>query len=180
MAVSRKTRRRQRRKLVATAATLAVLDRHSQYRIKVYTDNQTGPKYVFAMLCSADDRFRRIMRMKKNTYHALRRWLLVNTALRASRISVDEKLMIFFHIVAQGSSVRVVADRFMRSNYAVHHAFHEVLDAPMVLARVIIKPIDDRPHPKIVNNGKFFPWFGNVVGALDGTHFRVRIEGNGL
>ncbi|RYP56391.1 hypothetical protein DL769_009926 [Monosporascus sp. CRB-8-3] len=178
MTVIRKKRRHQRKQFAAIAASFAALDRRSQYRIQVYTDNLTGPNYVFAMLCSTDDRFRRIMRMKKDTYYALRNWLLANTGLKTSRISVDEKMMIFFHIVAQGSSIRVVSDRFMRSNDTVYRAFHQVLDALMVLARVIIRPVDDRPHRKIVNNGKFFPWFGNVSGALDGTHFKVRIEGN--
>ncbi|RYO79181.1 hypothetical protein DL766_008334 [Monosporascus sp. MC13-8B] len=80
--------------------------------------------------------------------------------------------------MAQGSSVRLAADRFIRSNDTIYRSFHEVLNALMVLARFIIKPVDTRPYRKIVNNGKFFPWFANVLGALDGSHFRVRIEGN--
>jgi hypothetical protein len=59
-----------------------------------------GEKYVKKLLNSNHPkRIQAALRMKLNTFYALRDWLLANTNLKDSKtITVEEKLIIFLHI----------------------------------------------------------------------------------
>lgn len=56
--------------------------------------------------------------------------------------------------------------------------FRQVLQAfvsPDFQARYIRQPTADTPlHPYIFDDPKLFPFFRNCIGAMDGTHVRVR------
>jgi hypothetical protein len=101
-----------------------------------YTPIQTGQpgqEYVKELLGSAHpERIRQVLRMQLPTFYALRDWLLDNTSLRGDNIelnrrvrgygrqvSIEEKLMIFLHIVSRTASNRDTRERFSRSGNTV-------------------------------------------------------------
>ena len=92
---------------------------------------QSGQDYIKELLSSAHPaRIRQVLRMKLATFNAWRDWLLMNTNLSGQSIwvncnrgghaghtpiSIDEKLVIFLHIVTLASGHRATAERFSHS-----------------------------------------------------------------
>jgi hypothetical protein len=75
-------------------------------------------------------------------------------------------------MVGASQSVRQVDDRFERSLGTVHNMFDKVLKCVVKLAVDIIKPLDPqftRIHPRL-RNPRFYPFFKDCVGTIDGTH----------
>ncbi|KAI0706335.1 hypothetical protein C8Q76DRAFT_591549, partial [Earliella scabrosa] len=73
-----------------------------------------------------------------------------------------------------GLSVRHVGERFQRSNDTIAKYFKRVLHMfsdPSFFNRYVKLPAADDPVPShIGDNPKFYPFFMNVIGAMDGTH----------
>ena len=70
-----------------------------------------------------------MFRMDAEVFSCLCEELEQNYGLKAStKVSVIEKVGIFLYTLAQGSSVRVVAEHFQRSTETIHRAFHGVLN----------------------------------------------------
>lgn len=133
-------------------------------------------------------------RMSLPTFCALAAWLEKNTKLEASRFTaIDEKLCIFLNIAAQGSTMRKTAFDFGHSTETIfrlvklnlksrwelteqhNSVFHEVVDALLTLAKHKIRlPSCEKVPEKIQDNPKFFPFFQNCIGAIDGSHFAVK------
>jgi hypothetical protein len=75
-------------------------------------------------------------------------------------------------MVRAPQSVRQAEDRFERSLGTVHTNFEKVLECVIKLAAYIIKPLDPQfksTHSRL-RNRRFYPFFNNCVGAIDGTH----------
>ena len=154
-----------------------------------------GGDYVNGLLNSDHpDRIQAVLRMQLDTFCALRDWLLGNTHLKTSRnITVEEKLMIFLHITTRPASNRDTQERFSRSGDTIsqylntlslslykaniYSCFHEVLDALLVLyPHFTSLPDADTPlATRILDNPKYYPYFNNCLGALDGTHISIHV-----
>jgi hypothetical protein len=94
---------------------------------------QRGYEYMREFLDRAHpERIRHILRMELATFKALQDWLLANTKLRGDdiqsyqkiigkgrRVSIQEKLAIFIHIVSRPASNRDTAEYFQRSGETV-------------------------------------------------------------
>jgi hypothetical protein len=76
-----------------------------------------GHDYVFELLTSGnDERVRQVLRMKYSTFIALRDWLLANTKLKPGKaVTVEEKLVMFLHLVSRPASNRDAQERFSHS-----------------------------------------------------------------
>ncbi|KAF7307807.1 Transposon en spm sub-class [Mycena kentingensis (nom. inval.)] len=89
-------------------------------------------------------------------------------------VSLEEKLAIFLYSCVTGLSIRHVGERFQRSNETISIYFKEMLDAfsdPRFYNRYVHLPTDTTPLPsKFKNNPKFFPFFEDALGAIDGSH----------
>ncbi|KAL4288076.1 hypothetical protein AHAS_Ahas19G0250000 [Arachis hypogaea] len=62
---------------------------------------------------------------------------------------------------------------FQHSGETVNRHFHEVLVACLILSIKYIKPSDPKfqnVHSKIKNDQRYWPFFKNAIGAIDGTH----------
>ncbi|XP_028784122.1 uncharacterized protein LOC114740157 [Neltuma alba] len=67
----------------------------------------------------------------------------------------------------------MIQERFQHSGETVSLHFHKVLAACLNLSRENIRPTDptfSSCHPKITNDPRYFPFFRDAVGAIDGTH----------
>ncbi|KIK14079.1 hypothetical protein PISMIDRAFT_117675 [Pisolithus microcarpus 441] len=87
---------------------------------------------------------------------------------------LQEQLGIFLYIVVTGLIIRHVGERFQQSNGTISKYFKRMLSAftlPRVYAKYVQLPHSDTPtHPYILNNPKFFPFFVDAIGTIDGTH----------
>ncbi|KAK2644417.1 hypothetical protein Ddye_019612 [Dipteronia dyeriana] len=94
--------------------------------------------------------------------------------LRAYRyLQIDEQVAMFLHILAHHVKNRVIKFQFMRSGETVSKYFHNVLYSVIRLHRELLK----RPEPVDENStDERWRWFKNCLGALDGTHVKVRVH----
>lgn len=112
-------------------------------------------------------------RMTRDTFMKLVAFCGEHTELRATReVSVEEKLGIFLYIVSNGVSFRAAKEHWARALGTISTAFSEVLDALLILHQhYVVLPSKDRPlDARIQSSRKYYPYFKDVAGALDGTH----------
>lgn len=119
-----------------------------------------------------------VMRVNRATFEALLA-RLQNHGLEAERtITTAEKLMHFLYIVGQGSGFRAVKAQFRRSLGTISDSFHTVLAAILSMYPEVVKEPDyDALPTRIAENPKFFPFFKDCVGALDGSHIKAYVTG---
>ncbi|CAL5405273.1 unnamed protein product [Camellia sinensis] len=74
----------------------------------------------------------------------------------------------------QPQRTRNAGDRFQHSNETIHRHFVLMMRALGNLAPFVIQPPNmDVIHHKIQNDRRYWPWFKDCVGAIDGTHVVV-------
>ncbi|KAJ7718236.1 hypothetical protein B0H16DRAFT_1217627, partial [Mycena metata] len=73
-----------------------------------------------------------------------------------------------------GLSIRHVGERFQRSNETISKYFRRVLIAvssPPFYTQYVRLPSARDPIPESIrSNPKFFPFFKDAIGSMDGTH----------
>ncbi|PKA66191.1 hypothetical protein AXF42_Ash006888 [Apostasia shenzhenica] len=83
-----------------------------------------------------------------------------------------EQLAVFLRVIAQVDSYRSVCEIFQYSLETVSRNFRQVLQGVLTLKDdYIVLPDSATPcHPHIRNNSHFYPYFKDILGAIDGTH----------
>ena len=93
--------------------------------------------------------------------------------------SVEQQVLIFLYITGQNASNRNAQERFQHSGETISRHFDSVLKALVALAPEYIKLPDPLVIPQeISTNPKFFPYFKDCIGAIDGTHIPASITSN--
>ncbi|KIO01182.1 hypothetical protein M404DRAFT_92287, partial [Pisolithus tinctorius Marx 270] len=73
-----------------------------------------------------------------------------------------------------GLSIRHVGEHFQRSNGTISKYFKKILFTFLscdIYSKYVRLPHSDAPvHPTIHNNPKFFPFFADAIGAINGMH----------
>ncbi|KAJ1680969.1 hypothetical protein LUZ63_022717 [Rhynchospora breviuscula] len=91
---------------------------------------------------------------------------------------VEEQVAKFWHVLSHNVRNRLIKFYFRRSLATVSNHFRKVLRAVISLEdRFLVQPKDDGPIPNeiLLRQGKFSPYFEKCVGAIDGTHIRVKV-----
>ncbi|KAF0728661.1 hypothetical protein Ae201684_013619 [Aphanomyces euteiches] len=79
--------------------------------------------------------------------------------------------MIFLYIVGEGASNRSAQERFQHSGDTISKVFHQVLSANLLRVPTMMPASLPSWCPnEIQENPKWFPFFKDCIGALDGTH----------
>ncbi|XP_062080258.1 protein ALP1-like [Humulus lupulus] len=114
------------------------------------------------------------LRMNRKAFSNLCIMLETRGGLKASKyLQVDEQVAMFLHVIAHHVKNRVIRFRFMRSGETISKFFHNVLHSIIRLHGALLK----RPEPVVENStDERWKWFKNCLGALDGTHIRVRVS----
>ncbi|KAG6478218.1 hypothetical protein ZIOFF_061653 [Zingiber officinale] len=95
----------------------------------------------------------------------------MNLLQDGKKVTVEEGVAMFLLIIGHNTRHRICADRFQHSLYACSKWFKRVLRAVCTLGTHIIRPYEHNGvHPHILHNPKWFPYFKNCLGAIDGTH----------
>ena len=90
-------------------------------------------------------------------------------------IVVEEQVAMFLFTLAHASSNREVQERFQHSGETVSRHFHAVLQAINKLVSHYIKLPDPNITPTaITSDVRFYSFFNECIGALDGTHIAAK------
>jgi hypothetical protein len=88
----------------------------AQAQKKPQMTGQAGCDYVEELLQSSPKRIYDVLRMQKETFYELCRWLGENTELRSTwRISIEEQVAMFLWTINYSASSRQVKERFQHS-----------------------------------------------------------------
>uniref|UniRef100_A0A9I9E6S2 DUF8040 domain-containing protein n=1 Tax=Cucumis melo TaxID=3656 RepID=A0A9I9E6S2_CUCME len=103
--------------------------------------------------------------------------------MKSSRyLTVQEKVAIFLLIVSHNENNRIAAERFQHSGHTISLAFNLVLRKVCKLGGEIIRPPNmnnmNTVPMEIVSNSKYYPFFKDCIGAIDGTHVAASIPQN--
>ncbi|PPS18694.1 hypothetical protein GOBAR_AA01888 [Gossypium barbadense] len=74
-----------------------------------------------------------------------------------------------------GSEFRVIGSRYYRSIETIHRFFRVVLRAILKLYKLVIRLPNESTPSEIKNNPRFYTYFKDCIGTLDGTHVRDSI-----
>jgi len=138
----------------------------------------SGAMYIDELMtCDNPERIQQVLRMKLDVFQFLCSELKSKGGLVDSKfVSVEEQVAMFLFTIARASSNRDVQERFQHSGETVSRHFHAVLEAIDRLIPYYIKLPDPQTIPTaITSNPKFYNFFNNCIGALDGTHVAAKV-----
>ena len=144
------------------------------------TSFQIGYKWVMEILQGNPDTCKQNFRMEIYVFIYLCKELKKRYHLKGTRkLTVEELMAMFFSTLGHEFGNRIVQERFQHSGETVSRHFTHIL---MVVSRMtidIINPINiefrDVPS-KIRDDERYWPYFKDCIGAIDGTHMPVKIS----
>lgn len=142
------------------------------------TSSHTSYKSVIEILNGHEDRCHQQFMMKKHIFQKL---LVVleqqyNHSSKARHMPLEKALAIFLTTLGHGFSNRMVQERFQHSSKTVSRWFNTLLDVICRMVVDVIKPIDSQfksTSDKIKKNTRYWPYFKDCIGAIDGTNIQV-------
>ncbi|KAL5730891.1 hypothetical protein ACHQM5_003675 [Ranunculus cassubicifolius] len=97
----------------------------------------------------------------------------------SSGVRIEEQLAIFMSVVVgHNQRNRLLQERFQHSDETISRHFNNVLDAIVALSGEFFQPADSSTPPEILQDSRFYPYFKDCVGAIDGTHIPALINSN--
>ncbi|XP_062094130.1 protein ALP1-like [Humulus lupulus] len=137
----------------------------------------SGHEYVMEVLHGHWSRFYDLFRMNKDVFKLFCGVLKEKKLLKNSRyLSVEEQVAMFLFVIGHNEQHRVVVERFQHSISITSHYFRKVLKAICRLSKELITPpsFNETP-PQIQFDPRYYPFFKNCVGAIDGTHISAHV-----
>eukprot|EP00256_Glycine_max_P070872 XP_025985467.1 protein ALP1-like [Glycine max] len=137
-----------------------------------------GYDYIHKALNDDPAIFRQVYRMYPDVFRKLCTIIREKTPLEDTRfICVEEMLASFLQIVGQNTRYCVIRNTFGRSQFATSENFHKILKALNSLAPdLMVRPGSTVPA-KIRESTRFYPYFKDCIGAIDGTHIPTSVKG---
>ncbi|XP_019158190.1 PREDICTED: uncharacterized protein LOC109154905 [Ipomoea nil] len=137
-----------------------------------------GYNYIQNVLAEDSDNFRQVYRMYPNVFLKLCHIIREKTLLKDTRyITVEEMVATFLLTVGQNSRYCHTRETFYRSHFATSKNFNKVLKALNTIApEMMVKPSFTVPT-RIRESTRFYPYFKDCVGAIDGTHIPAMVTG---
>ncbi|CAL9027284.1 unnamed protein product [Prunus brigantina] len=142
----------------------------------MYCHNCATYNYIHNALSDDPEHFRQMYRMYPDVFHKLCNIIREKTLLQDTRfICVEEMLATFLRVVGQNNRFSVIRDTFGRSHFIASRSFNKVLKALNTLApEMLVKPGSAVPA-KIRESTRFYPYFKDCIGAIDGTHIPAMV-----
>nr|XP_051197038.1 uncharacterized protein LOC127310398 [Lolium perenne] len=117
-----------------------------------------------------------MLRMRRAPFYALVKSFRERGRLTDSiHTSVEEQVAVFLHVVGHNQRFRVIHNTFRRSTETISRYFQQVLYAIGELRGEMIKPASMNTPTKIKNSYRWFPYFRDCIGAIDGTHVTAKV-----
>lgn len=135
-----------------------------------------GAKFVDEVLNGQNERCLENFRMDKHVFYKLCDILQAKGLLRhTNRIKIEEQLAIFMFIVGHNLRTRAVQELFRYSGETISRHFNNVLTAIMAISLDFFQPPGSDVPPEIMEDPRFYPYFQDCVGAVDGIHIPVMV-----
>ncbi|XP_031504727.1 uncharacterized protein LOC116267242 [Nymphaea colorata] len=146
-------------------------DRPSSRRI-VHLFRDAGTSFVQLMLRGHPRNCLDLLRMEGHTYMRLCNILRDRNLLEDARdITVEEQVAILLSTIGHNERNRVVQNMFQHSGQTISKYVSLVLRAICILGKDYVRRPNDEMMPAHIRHSKrFFPYFENCLGAIDGTH----------
>jgi hypothetical protein len=122
--------------------------------------------------------FREDFRMEQITFVKLLAFLKEKGLRDNPQVSACEKLMMGLYVLGTPNLQGSAASKFFRSKRTAHRAFHEFLDVLVNNCKLLVRPERraEHQHAYISEDVRFARYFGDCIGAMDGTHVDVNLE----
>ncbi|XP_071912888.1 uncharacterized protein [Coffea arabica] len=129
------------------------------------------------MQLSTNGYLSKVIRMGPETFRRLCDLLQTHGGLQPTqRATVQEQVVKFLHILTIPSKNITMSYFYRRSGETVSRHFHRVLRAVIALEdQFLQQPTGEQLPPEILNSARFYPYFKDCVGAIDGSHVRVKV-----
>nr|XP_043639264.1 protein ALP1-like [Erigeron canadensis] len=136
------------------------------------TSTLSEKEYLREIVCGNPIQCYELFRMKPHVFLNLCDKLKLLGLLQDSRnVSIEEGMAMTLRILCHGNTQREVSDRFQHSTGTIHYWFKTVLRALKAFALTVVKPVDrGAVQPEILADSRWYPFFKNCIGAIDGTH----------
>nr|XP_043639084.1 putative nuclease HARBI1 [Erigeron canadensis] len=90
---------------------------------------------------------------------------------------IPTQVIRFLHLVGHDVRISAVSLLYCQSESAVNRDFHKVLNTIISLENQYIQqPTGEVVQKKIQEKKSFYPFFKDCIGAIDGTHIRVKVS----
>nr|XP_020164914.1 protein ALP1-like [Aegilops tauschii subsp. strangulata] len=89
--------------------------------------------------------------------------------------SVEEQVAMFLHVVGHNQRFKVVHNTFRRSVETISRYFKQVLYVVGELRGEMIRSLTGRTPTKIRTSTRWYPYFKDCIGAIDGNHVTARV-----
>ncbi|KAK2969447.1 hypothetical protein RJ640_011344 [Escallonia rubra] len=141
-----------------------------------HTFPSNGVKFVDDVLNGKSGSCLENFRMDKHVFYKLCDILQARGLLRhTNRIKIEEQLAIFMFIIGHNLRTRAVQELFKYSGETISRHFNNVLNAIMAISLDFFQPPGSDIPPEIQEDQRFYPYFRDCVGAVDGIHFPVMV-----
>lgn len=136
----------------------------------------TGRDYYEELMATASyNRFHNVCRMEKQAFRTLLHILETEGGLVDNdTVIAGEKIMILIDALC-GWSNRTIAERWQHSGSTISICIQDVIRALLKCKRYFFAEPEDLPD-SIRNNPKYFPFFRDCIGALDGCHISAVVS----
>ena len=144
---------------------------------KHHTSEETGEVKVRRLLEGHVKNCQVTFRMEPYIFKELATYLRSKRIIVDTRIKVEEKLGFFLYMLSHNASYEDLQVFFGHSNDTFHHHINHFFKKviPKLSRRFLQPPNPNQVHPKIQDNPRFYPFFKNCLGAIDGTHIPISI-----
>ncbi|XVF16905.1 hypothetical protein REPUB_Repub10bG0071300 [Reevesia pubescens] len=140
------------------------------------SSSPSGSGFMNEVLEGPDDVCCEMLRMDKHVFHKLCSTLRHRGMLRdTAGVMIEEQLAIFLNIVGHNERNRVIQERFQHSGETISRHFNNVLKAIKSLSREFLQPPNISTPPEILNSNRFYPYFKDCVGVIDGMHIPAHV-----
>nr|XP_020187954.1 protein ALP1-like [Aegilops tauschii subsp. strangulata] len=117
-----------------------------------------------------------MLRMKRAPFARLVETFRSRSLLQDSlNTSFKEQVAMFLHVVGHNQRFRVIHNTFRRSMETISRYFKQVLFAVGELRGEMIRRPSGQTPPKIRGSPRWYPYFKDCIGAIDGTHVTARV-----
>ncbi|XP_027169408.1 protein ALP1-like [Coffea eugenioides] len=92
------------------------------------------------------------------------------------KVTLEESVAIALYGLSHDLTQRVLGERFQHSTETIHRRVRRLCQALVQLAPIALRHRNtDTTHPRIRNNRRFYPWFKDCIGTIDGTHVSASV-----